>query len=44
MKPKFADFVRIIYGDETYIDHDSVKNKDNVKGMEKDMYIITHNN
>ena len=43
MKPKFADFVRIIYGDETYIDHEDVKNKEDVKGMEKDMYIITHN-
>ena len=43
MKPKFADFVRIIYGNETYIDHDDVKNKPNVLGMENDMYIITHN-
>ena len=43
MKPKFADFVRIIYGEETYIDHEDVKNKEDVKGMEKDMYIITHN-
>ena len=44
MKPKFADFVRIIYGNDTYIDHEDIKNKENVKGMEKDMYIITHNN
>ena len=43
MKPKFADFVRIIYGDEVYIDHDDVKDKPDVKGMEKDMYFIVHN-
>ena len=44
MKPKFADFVRIIYGDEVYMDHDDVKGKPDIKGMEKDMYIVTHNN
>ena len=43
MKPIFADFVRIIYGGNDYIDHESVINKEKVKGMEKDMYIITHN-
>jgi superfamily I DNA and/or RNA helicase len=43
MKPKFADFVRIIYGNEDYIDHDDVKDKPDVKGMEKDMFFITHN-
>ena len=42
MKPIFADFVRIIYGKEEYLDYDDVKNKDKVKGMEKDMFIIKH--
>ena len=42
MKPIFADFVRIIYGNEEYLDYDDVKNKDKVKGMEKDMFIIKH--
>ena len=44
MKPKFADFVRIIYGDKEYIDYKDVFNKEDVKGMESDMYFITHNN
>ena len=43
MKPKFADFVRIIYGDKEYIDYDDVFKKEKVKGMESDMYFITHN-
>ena len=43
MKPKFADFVRIIYGDKEYIDYKDVFNKEDVKGMESDMYFITHN-
>ena len=43
MKPLFADFVRIIYGDSVYKDFDDVKEKEKVKGMENDMYIITHN-
>ena len=42
MKKKFADFVRIIYGSEEYIDHKDVLNKEDVKGMENDMYFITH--
>ena len=42
MKPKFADFVRIIYGSEEYIDHNDVSSKEEVKGMENDMYFITH--
>ena len=42
MKPKFADFVRIIYGDTVYIDHEDVLHKESVKGIENDMYIITH--
>ena len=43
MKPIFADFVRIIYGPNEYLDYEDVKNKEKVKGMEKDMFIITHN-
>ena len=43
MKPKFADFVRIIYGDKEYVDYKDVYNKEDVKGMESDMYFITHN-
>ena len=42
MKPIFADFVRIIYGDKEYIDFDDVNKKEKVKGMDKDMFIITH--
>ena len=43
MKPIFADFVRIIYGSTEYLDYQDVKNKEKVKGIEKDMFIITHN-
>ena len=43
MKPIFADFVRIIYGGEDYIDYEDVKNKENVKGMTNDIYFIKHN-
>ena len=43
MKSKFADFVRIIYGGNDYIDYKDVNNKDNIKGMVDDMYIISHN-
>ena len=38
--------VRYVYenvGDDTYIDHDDVKNKPNVLGMENDMYIEDEN-
>ena len=43
MKPKFADFVRIIYGEAEYQDHENVLNRENVRGIESDMYFITHN-
>ena len=43
MKSIFADFVRIIYGDDLYKDHESVKNKEKVNGLKYDMFIITHN-
>ena len=43
MKPKFADFVRIIYGGEDYIDYKDCLNKENVKGIVEDMYFIDHN-
>ena len=42
MKPIFADFVRIIYGASEYLDYEDVKNKEKVKGVEKDMFIIKH--
>ena len=42
MKSKFADFVRIIYGDNLYKDHPDINNKEKVKGMKDDMFIITH--
>ena len=43
MKPKFADFVRIIYGGEDYVDYKDSINKENVKGIVEDMYFINHN-
>ena len=43
MKPKFADFVRIIYGETEYQDHEDVLNRPDIKGVENDMYFITHN-
>ena len=43
MKPIFADFVRIIYGEDQYEDYQDVKNKEKVKGMVNDMFIIEHN-
>ena len=43
MKPKFAEFVRIIYGETEYQDHPDVLKRPDVLGMEKDMFFITHN-
>ena len=43
MKPKFADFVRIIYGKAEYKDYDDVLNRSNILGVEQDLYFITHN-
>ncbi len=43
MKTKFADFVRIIYGGEDYIDYEDANNKEEVKGIKNDMYFFTHN-
>jgi hypothetical protein len=45
MKPKFANFVRIIYGEKDYVDYEDVKNNEKVeiKGLTTDMLIITHN-
>ena len=43
MKPKFADFVRIIYGETEYQDHNDTLNRPNVNGIINDMYFITHN-
>ena len=41
MKPLFANFVKLIYGKENYID--KVEQRENVKGFDSDFYIITHN-
>ena len=43
MKPKFAEFVRIIYGEAQYKDHEDVLNRPDVLGVEKDMFFISHN-
>ena len=44
MKPLFADFIRLIYGDAEYIDkqNDDEAYKENIRGMTSDMFIITH--
>ena len=45
MKPKFADFVRLIYGDENYYDLPaSEKCNNSIRGMVHDMYFIEHEN
>ena len=41
MKPLFADFVRLIYGKSEYIDK-GVDEREEIKGMNSDMFIITH--
>ena len=43
MKSNFADFVRIIYGDNLYKDHECINNSIKIRGMKEDMYIIIHN-
>ena len=43
MKKKFAEFVRIIYGETEYQDHPDVLKRPDVLGVEKDMFFITHN-
>ena len=43
MKPKFADFVRIIYGETEYQDHIYTSNETKINGIINDMYFITHN-
>ena len=43
MRPIFADFTRIFYGKQDYIDHEDVKNREHVKGMSNDISFITHN-
>ena len=42
MKPLFADFVRLIYGETEYEDYKDIKNKEKVKGIFNDMFIIEH--
>jgi len=44
MKSIFADFVRIIYGVEDYVDYKDVNNKEKVRGIMSDIYFIKHNN
>ena len=41
MKPLFSNFVRLIYGEQNYID--KVEQRENMKGFASDFYIITHN-
>lgn len=43
MKSSFADFIRLIYG-ENYKDHESVLEKDKItiQGMEKDIIFFNH--
>ena len=46
MKPLFIEFVKLIYGensDNIYINHSDINNKEKIKGVEKDMFIIEHN-
>ena len=43
MKSIFADFVRIIYGEEDYVDYEDIDNKEKVKGIMNDIYFINHN-
>mgnify|MGYP002623820035 CR=1 FL=1 len=43
MKPLFAKFVRLIYGEEDYLDK-GVEDRENIKGMDSDMFIVTHSN
>ena len=42
MKSIFADFVRLIYNDSNYKDYKDVNNKEIIKGIDNDMFIITH--
>ena len=44
MKPLFADFVRLIYGEKEYIDKENEDEayKENIRGMTSDMFIVTH--
>ena len=41
MKPLFANFVRLIYGQDEYLDK-GVEDREQVKGMDSDMFIVTH--
>ena len=45
MKPIFFEFIKIIYGEdkEIFKDYLNVDDKEKVKGIEKDMFIINHN-
>ena len=43
MKPLFANFVRLIYGEDDYVDK-GVEDREQIKGMVSDMFIVTHEN
>ena len=41
MRPDFADFIRVIYGNK-YCDHESVEKYDNVKGLQQNLFFFDH--
>ena len=46
MKSIFIEFVKLILGENSnnlYINHSDINNKEKIKGVEKDMFIIEHN-
>jgi hypothetical protein len=44
MKTEIADFTRLVYGSDKYIDHQSVefKNKKKLYGLWSDIFFINH--
>lgn len=41
MRPDFADFIRVIYGND-YKDHNAVMNYPNVRGVGTNLYFFNH--
>ena len=41
MRPEFADFIRLFYG-ESYKDSSELKTLENVKGISSNIYFIDH--
>ena len=41
MRPIFADFIRLFYG-EKYEDNPELKNQPNIKGINSNIYFIDH--